>query len=228
MSASRQKQHNLPRLQKTEDPSGAAMPTDPPAVASNRYDISTAAGGDRAQSPSSSSTSEEDEGAISSNTPFQQTTSHIFRKSEPSRSSHQSHQPHQSHLPAISVSGPDYKDNFDSNIVFADNVQPVPASVTTVNESHSQDEENAAPYMPPREVPVPSKTAPPLQEDGGRRCSKRTLIIAAVAAVVIIAGVVGGVVAATSNSNSSSDSQSSATGPITTDVPSMCTNRCPP
>jgi len=279
MSASRQKQHNLPRLQKTVDPSGAAMPTsldeehairkvprfvpestskekpatqkhedppmdppsDPSAVASNRYDISTALEGDRAPSPTSNSS--EDEGAISSNTPSQQA---IFRKSEPSRSSHQSHQTHRSHFMASTGSGgPDYKDqvrsgggvapnpnSFDSNIVFADTVQAVTTSVT-VNESHSQDEENAAPYMPPREVPVPSKTAPPPppppQEDEGVRCSKRTLIIAVVAVVVIIAGVVGGVVAAMSgsSSSSSSESKSSATAPITADVPAVSPTEAP-
>jgi len=278
MSASHQKQHNLPRLQKSADPSGAAMPTslleehtirkvprfipestspekpgkhedppmdppaDPPAVARNRHD-STAVEGDRAPSPSSSS-SEEDEGAISSNAPFHQA---IFRKSEPSLSSHQSHQTqqshqtHQSHFTASTGSGPDFKDqvriqrgvdynpnNFDSDIVFAENVHPVQLSVT-VNESHSQDEENAAPYMPPREVPVPSKAAPPLQEDGGRRCSKCTLIIAAVAVVVIIVGVVGGAVGAMSggSTSSTSDSQSAATTDASTIDPAVSPTEAP-
>ena len=188
----------------------ADPPADPPAVASNRYD-STTVEEDRVQSPSSSAQSEEDEGAVSSNAPFQQTTTYASHKSEPSKASRQSHQTHQSHLTASTGSGPNFKDqvnsrsvvadpmnNYDSNIVFANDVQVVPMSVTVNNESRSHDEENAAPYEPPaaKSQLHSQPKAPPPQEDGGRRCSKRTLIIAAVAVVVIIAGVVGGVVGA--------------------------------
>ena len=113
-----------------------------------------------------------------------------------------------------------------NNIIFAENVQPVPASVTA-NESRSHDEENAAPYVPPLRVPTPlasrAQKLPPQQEDEGRHCSKRTLIIAAVAVVVIIAGVVGGVVGAMSGSSSSSSSSAPvrSNGPIITDVPTI-------
>jgi len=209
-----------PRFKKHEDP-----PEDPPA---DRYDSMEEVDPVAQQGPSIIVQREgDDEGAVSSQAAFFQTPSD---KLKPSRASHQSHQTLQTHLTASTRSGPEYKDqvrsgsvvadpnpnNIDlNNIVFAENVRAVPASVT-VNESHSQDEENAA--QPPLEIPTPSKKAPVPQEEGAHRCSKRTLIIVAVAFVVMIAAVVGGVVG---SGGRGSNNKSALEGPNTTEVPSI-------
>jgi len=233
MSASRQ-QNALSPLQRMEDLSGTAMPTlaspqehaDPPGVA-----------GDLVQEGPRSINRRGDEAAAHS--------SFASRGSDPSGVSYQSHQTHESHFTAGAGSGPDFKDQVRgsvapnpnnnilfSDIVFAENVRPVPMSVAA-NESLSH-KDTAAP-APPRKVPPdtrldtesqqPPPRAPLPHEDGGqRRCSKRTLIFVALIAIVV--GIVGGVVGAMSSS-SNNKSPPVDEDLTATDVPAISSNESP-